>query len=100
VTPVSEAEFRIYGSEGEAIIDYSQPGGLRYKLAGDPEWTQLPFDQPDRFYQQARHFLQAILTGSPPAVSGQDGIAVMRVIDAAYRSARTGAERVSLASMS
>jgi predicted dehydrogenase len=100
VTPVSEAEFRIYGAEGEAVIDYAQPGGLRYKLADDSEWTQLPFDQPDRFHQQARHFLQTILTGSPPAVSGQDGIAVMRVIDAAYRSARTGAERVSLASMS
>jgi predicted dehydrogenase len=87
VTPVSEAEIRIYGSEGEAIIDYAQSGGLRYRLAGDADWTQLPFDQPDRFQQQAAHFLHCVATGSTPLVTGQDGLAVMGVIDAAYRSA-------------
>ncbi len=86
VTPVSEAEFRIYGSEGEAVIDYAQSGGLRYKLAGDTDWTQLPFDQPDRFQQQASHFLNAVATNIPPTISGADGIAVMRVIEAAYQS--------------
>lgn len=34
VTPVSEAEIRIYGTQGQAVIDYEQAGGLRYKLAG------------------------------------------------------------------
>ncbi len=87
VTPVSEAEIRIYGSEGEAVIDYGQPGGLRYRLAGQPEWTQLPFDEPDRFHQQAEHFLHCVATGQPPRITGQDGLAVMRVIEAAYQSA-------------
>jgi predicted dehydrogenase len=87
VTPVSEAEIRIYGSEGEAVIDYGQPGGLRYRLAGEAEWTQLPFDEPDRFYQQAEHFLHCVATGQHPKVTGQDGLAVMRVIEAAYQSA-------------
>ena len=88
VTPVSEAEIRIYGSEGEAVIDYAQSGGLRYRLAGDNDWTQMPFDQPDRFQLQAAHFLHCVATGETPAVTGQDGLAVMRVIDAAYQSAR------------
>ena len=86
VTPVSEAEFRIYGTEGEAIIDYGQSGGLRYRLAGEAEWTQLPFNQPDRFSLQAEHFLNCVASGQPTSVSGSEGIAVMKVIDAAYQS--------------
>lgn len=86
VTPVSEAEIRIYGTEGQAVIDYDQPGGLRYRLAGDADWAQLPFDKPDRFTLQAEHFLKCVASGSTPAVGGSDAIAVMKVIDAAYRS--------------
>jgi predicted dehydrogenase len=94
VTPVSEAEIRVYGTEGEAIIDYAQPNGLRYRLAGEDNWTQLPFDQPDRFHLQAQHFLNCVATDAAPAVTGQDGLAVMRVIDAAYRSARQGSQLI------
>jgi predicted dehydrogenase len=88
VTPVSEAEIRIYGTGGEAVIDYAQAGGLRYLLAGQDDWSQLPFDKPDRFTLQAEHFLGCVASGGTPRVTGADGIAVMRVIEAAYRSAR------------
>ena len=88
VTPVSEAVARIYGTEGQAIIDYNAEAGLRYKLADDEAWTARHFDQPDRFVAQADHFLRCIETGATPLVTGEDGIAVMRVIDAAYQSAR------------
>lgn len=84
VTPVSEAEFRIYGAEGQAVIDYAQPDGLRYKLSGDGDWIQLPFDTPGRFTLQAEHFLRCVQDGAAPKVTGADGIAVMKVIDAAY----------------
>jgi len=97
VTPISEAEVRIYGTEGEAVIDYAQPDGLRYRLADQEAWTQLPFDQPDRFHLQAQHFLQCVATGATPAVTGQDGLAVMRVIDAAYHSAHAAGQPVRLA---
>lgn len=96
VTPVSEAEFRIYGTEGEAVIDYAQPDGLRYKLAGDADWIQLPFDAASRFILQAEHFLHAVRTGSAPAITGQDGIAVMKVIESAYRSALDGSHPIQL----
>lgn len=96
VTPISEAEVRVYGTEGEAVIDYAQPDGLRYRLAGEDDWTQLPFDQPDRFHLQAQHFLDCVATGATPAVTGQDGLAVMRVIDAAYRSAHEAGQPVRL----
>ena len=80
VTPVSEAEVRIWGTEGEAVIDYHQESGIRYRLTDDEAWTKMPFDTPNRFVQQAAHFLTCVQTGAAPLVGGQDGLAVMRVI--------------------
>ena len=87
VTPVSEATVRVYGTEGQAIIDYDAAEGLRYKLADDADWTAEKIDEPDRFLAQAGAFLRCIETGEPPLVNGEDGLAVMRVIEAAYESA-------------
>jgi len=86
VTPVSEAEVRLYGTEGQAVIDYAQSGGLRYRLAGDQDWTQLPFEGPDRFALQARAFLECVQAGTQPPVGANDALQVMRVIDTAYGS--------------
>lgn len=96
VTPVSEAEVRIYGTEGEAVIDYAQPDGLRYRLADNDDWIQLPFDRPGRFSLQAQHFLQCVGSHESPAVGVGDAMAVMQTIDAAYRSARDGSASIQL----
>jgi predicted dehydrogenase len=85
VTPVSEAEIRVWGTEGEAIIDYAT-GGARYRLAGDPAWTAFRAQAPDRFVLQAAHFVNCVRHHQQPYVSGADGVAVMRVIEAAYRA--------------
>jgi len=87
VTPVSDSFVRIHGSEGGAVIDYNAAAGLRYKLADDAEWTEMQSDAPDRFTQQAAHFLDCVEGKASPLVSGEDGLAVMRVIEAAYESA-------------
>ena len=87
VTPVSEAIVRIYGREGQAVLDYNAEAGLRYKLADDDDWTEQRFDQPDRFVAQADQFLRCIETGERPLAGGEDGLAVMRVIESAYNSA-------------
>ncbi len=87
VTPVSEAVVRVYGTEGQALLDYNAEAGLRYKLADDADWTEQRFDEPDRFLAQADCFLRCIETGERPLVGGEDGLAVMRVIEAAYESA-------------
>ena len=87
VTPVSEAIVRVYGTEGQALLDYKAEAGLRYKLANDADWTEQRFDEPDRFLAQADGFLRCIETGERPLVGGEDGLAVMRVIEAAYESA-------------
>ena len=87
VTPVAEAFVRIHGTEGQAVIDYNAEAGLRYKLADDADWTEQVFDEPDRFVLQAAHFLDCVEGKCEPRVGGQDGLAVMRVIEAAYESA-------------
>ena len=86
VTAVSESEVRIYGTEGQAVIDYSRQDGLCRKLAGEAQWTQLPFDKADRFVRQAEHFLSCVKSGKQPLASGDDGLAVMQVIERAYQS--------------
>lgn len=87
VTPVAEAFVRIHGSEGLAVIDYNAAAGLRYKTADDADWTERHFDEPDRFARQAAHFLDCVEGKCEPRVGGQDGLAVMGVIEAAYESA-------------
>ncbi|MCS6826100.1 MAG: Gfo/Idh/MocA family oxidoreductase [Caldilinea sp.] len=87
VTPVSEAEIRVWGTEGEVIIDYATNAGARYRLIGDSEWTVLAATAPDRFVLQAAHFLNCVRSLQSPLVGAADGLAVMRAIEAAYRSA-------------
>ncbi|MCY3977172.1 MAG: Gfo/Idh/MocA family oxidoreductase [Chloroflexi bacterium] len=87
VTAVAEAFVRIHGTEGQAIIDYNAAAGLRFKLANDADWTEQHFDEPDRFLRQAAHFLDCVEGKCEPRVSGHDGLAVMGVIEAAYKSA-------------
>ena len=89
VTPVSEAAVRVWGTEGEAVIDYATADGARYRLAGEADWTVLPFDTPDRFVRQAEAFLTCVRTGAAPNPGPADGLAVMRAIEAGYRSARS-----------
>lgn len=87
VTPVSEAEIRVWGTEGEAIVDYTSSDGARYRQVGELDWTVLPARAPDRFVLQAAHFLNCVLHRRPPCVSAADGLAVMRAVEAAYRLA-------------
>ncbi len=87
VTPVADAFLRIHGTEGQALIDYNAETGLQYKLADEENWTAQSFDEPDRFARQAAHFLDCIAGKRSPLVSGEDGLAVMRVIEMAYESA-------------
>ena len=87
VTPVGDSFVRIHGTQGQAVLDYNAAAGLRYQLADDADWTETEFDAPDRFVRQAAHFLDCVEGKRSPMVSGEDGLAVMRVIESAYESA-------------
>ena len=48
------------------------------------------------FERQFLDFGDAIRTGRPPLVSGEEGCQALEIVDAVYRSCRTG-ERIALA---
>ena len=80
-----------------------ETGSLRWNaIAGTVEvfepgaaaWQCLSTDAPQRdesYVAQWRHFLECIASNISPAVSGEDGLQVVRIIEAARESSRTGA---------
>lgn len=80
-----------------------ESGSLRWNaLAGTVEvfepgataWQLLFTHQAQRdesYLAEWRHFLACVSSGLLPQISGQDGLAVLQVIDAARRSSATGA---------
>lgn len=89
VTPVSEAAVWLYGTQGEAIVDYNA-ACLRYRLEGDAAWTDVPDQDPNRFVGEITHFLDCVIRGEQPAVDGHEGLRALEVLEAGYRSARSG----------
>jgi predicted dehydrogenase len=98
----------IYGSKGLTVADIARGGALQtysasgYNDAGEKAeqtrgWTWTSFDEVWNygFPQEMAHFADCIENGKRPMLSGEDGRAVLEIICAAYKSARTGA-RVSL----
>ncbi len=84
-TALPRFSLTLFGTKGEAVIDYANDGGVQVRTVDEEAWSQMAFDAPDRFAQQAKHFLDCIAQGKMPLVTGADGLAVMRVLDAAYR---------------
>lgn len=67
-------------------------GGLRGRTSeGD-----MPFDPVNQQAAQMDDFADCILNGRPSPVSGEEGLRDMKIIEAIYRSADAGGERVAL----
>jgi predicted dehydrogenase len=65
-----------------------------WTIPGEDVWVP-PSPAVDYHELQDRDFLRALLDGRRPSVTGEDGREVVRIIDAIYRSGRTG-ERIVL----
>ncbi len=98
----------VYGSQGLTVADlargsalstYSEPGyGYAIEKAPDTTgWTWTGFEDAwsEGFPQEMGHFVECIREAKQPALTGEDGRAVLEIICAAYDSARTG-QRVAL----
>ena len=62
--------------------------------AGANAWRELasmPSARDDSYLSEWRHLLSCVETGASPSITGEDGLAVLRVVEAARRSASTGA---------
>ena len=98
----------IYGSKGLTVADmargsalstYSEPGyGYAIEQGlGTKGWTWTALEEAwsDGYVQEMAHFVECVREGAKPALGGEDGRAVLEIICAAYKSARTG-QRVRL----
>jgi len=93
----SAMQLLIVGTEG--MIDYDSYGAVRLGRGGGWEtvFAQGPFDptdptDPKRLEAYARHlndFADAVREGRDPSVSGQDGVRIVGMLDAAELSAKT-----------
>ncbi|WP_435349522.1 Gfo/Idh/MocA family protein [Haloarchaeobius sp. HRN-SO-5] len=69
--------------------DADEPQSLSYAVDG--RTVTETFDPVDQYAEQVRHFVECVRTGRRPRTDADEAVANMRVIDALYESAETGA---------
>ena len=86
------SEYRIVGSEGSIRADpgYELAAGLVLHVTRDGKTKRLRFAKRDQFAPELLHFSDCIVQDREPEPAGEEGLADVRVIEALYRSARTG----------
>ena len=84
---------------GNSALTYSEKGyGYAMEKAGSTKgWTFTMFEEAfnQGYPQELKHFIECVREDRPPLVAGEDGRAVLEIMNAAYHSARTR-QRVSL----
>jgi len=79
---------------GSSMETYSVDGyGYAVEKAGDTKgWTFTVFEEAHLygFPHEMRHFTQCVLNNQPARETGEDGVATLEIIYAAYESAGTG----------
>jgi len=100
LSPGYTERLELHGTKGTAIVsgdrlttwdvkdDEGEPAPVAHDVASgssDPMAISL-----EPFERQFRDFAEAIQQGRRPAIAGEDGYQALEVVDAVYRSARTG----------
>jgi predicted dehydrogenase len=83
--PGPDHQLTVFGTGGTLHLDGGTPLTLR-TAAGDTSKVALPDTAVDPY----KAFVDAVATGSPLPVTGEDGRAALAIIDAVYRSAASG----------
>lgn len=89
----------VHGERGAVIVEglggsYGDERLIRMQRAfegGAPSVEEERFDGEDASWSREWDAFIAAIAGGPPAAGAVDGVAAMRIIDALYRSARSGA---------
>ena len=89
-----EGKIELFGTKGGAKLDpelelYSEINDYLADVKLDAE-TSLSFD--GLFAKEINHFVSCITEGTPCISPAQDGIEIMAILDAIYKSAATGHE--------
>jgi predicted dehydrogenase len=83
---------RVYGDKG-AVEVYTPQGPLLYRNfgpKGEAKETPLKLPKVTLYPAMMRHFRQCVQGAARPAVGPAEGLALMQMVDAIYKSAETG----------
>jgi predicted dehydrogenase len=85
-----QSRLEIWGTRGTLDVDLLRETGMR-QYAGE-RWSAAHADylSDNGYPQELAHFLDCFRTGRTPDESGEDGLAVLEILCAAYASAREG----------
>jgi predicted dehydrogenase len=79
---------------GNSAVTYSEAGyGYAMEKAGSTKgWTFTIFEEAfnQGYPQELKHFIECVREDKSPLVTGEDGRAVLEIMNAAYQSAHTG----------
>ena len=78
----------LYGTESSVTVLNDDGWKIRTNFDGEKQVIASQFE--DLYQCQFEHFAECVATGMSPLASGNDGLKANVIIDAAYRSAKTG----------
>jgi glucose-fructose oxidoreductase len=86
------AAYRIVGTKGDLHADpvYEYAEGLEYTVTIDGKAKTKTVKKRDQFAPELLYFSDCVLTDREPEPSGEEGLQDVRIVEALYRSAKTG----------
>lgn len=86
------ASYRILGTKGQLHVEpaYEYAEGLAYELTVNGKTTRHRIGRRDQFAPELLYFSDCILKNRKPEPSGEEGLQDVRIVEALYKSARTG----------
>ena len=78
----------IYGTEGSLVV--INDDGWKLHIKSGEEKLIIASQYEDLYEHQFEHFAECVASGMTPIAGGHDGLLANVIIDAAYRSAKTG----------
>ncbi|MBI2914836.1 MAG: Gfo/Idh/MocA family oxidoreductase [Firmicutes bacterium] len=88
-----QPRFSAYGTEGSLWVMMDDPDSVYFDSTRLPEGSgavRVSVPKTDTFEAECRHFVDCILQGKEPIMSGEEGRKDLEVVLAAYKSAETG----------
>jgi predicted dehydrogenase len=86
------SEYRLVGTKGDLALEpaYEYAMALQHRLTLNGERKERRFAKRDQFAPELLYFSDCVLKNHQPEPGPDEGLADVRVIEALYRSAKTG----------
>jgi predicted dehydrogenase len=86
------ASYRVLGTKGQLHVEpaYEYAEGLGYELTVNGRTTRHRIGRRDQFAPELLYFSDCILRNRKPEPSGEEGMQDVRIVEALYKSAKTG----------